>query len=78
MQLKPLSEDDLLRILNEPEASLIKQYQALIAVEGINLDFTKDGVKEIAKVANRVNNELKILARGACILCLRNFGRSWF
>ena len=59
VQLKPLSEDDLLRILNEPEASLIKQYQALIAVEGINLDFTKDGVKEIAKVANRVNNEIE-------------------
>jgi ATP-dependent HslUV protease ATP-binding subunit HslU len=59
VQLKPLTEEDLLRILNEPEASLIKQYQALIAVEGINLDFTKDGVKEIAKVANRVNNEIE-------------------
>lgn len=59
VQLKPLTEDDLLRILNEPQASLIKQYKALIAVEKIELDFTVDGVKEIAKVANRVNNEIE-------------------
>ncbi len=59
VQLKPLTEDDLLRILNEPQASLIKQYKALIGVEKIELDFTIDGVKEIAKVANRVNNEIE-------------------
>lgn len=59
VQLKSLTEADLLRILNEPEASLIKQYKALIAVEKVVLDFTEDGVKEIAKVANRVNNDIE-------------------
>lgn len=59
VQLKSLTEADLLRILNEPEASLIKQYKALIGVEKVELDFTADGVSEIAKVANRVNNEIE-------------------
>jgi len=59
VQLKPLTQADLLRILNEPEASLIKQYKALIGVEKVELDFTSDGVSEIAKVANRVNNEIE-------------------
>jgi ATP-dependent HslUV protease ATP-binding subunit HslU len=59
VQLKSLTEADLLRILNEPQASLIKQYKALIAVEKVELDFTVDGVSEIAKVANRVNNEIE-------------------
>jgi ATP-dependent HslUV protease ATP-binding subunit HslU len=59
VQLKSLTEADLLRILNEPQASLIKQYKALIGVEKVELDFTADGVSEIAKVANRVNNEIE-------------------
>jgi ATP-dependent HslUV protease ATP-binding subunit HslU len=59
VQLKPLTEADLVRILNEPEASLVKQYEALIAVENIKLTFTKEGVNQIAKVANRVNGEVE-------------------
>lgn len=59
VQLKPLTEEDLLRILSEPESSLIKQYAALIAVENVKLNFTKDGVKEIAKVAHRINGEVE-------------------
>jgi ATP-dependent HslUV protease ATP-binding subunit HslU len=59
VQLKPLSEDDLYRILTEPESSLIKQYCALIAVENINLKFSDDGIKEIAKIAFRVNGEVE-------------------
>jgi len=59
VQLKPLSEDDLHRILTEPESSLIKQYCALIAVENINLKFSDDGIKEIAKIAFRVNGEVE-------------------
>jgi ATP-dependent HslUV protease ATP-binding subunit HslU len=59
VQLKPLTEEDLLRILIDPEASLIKQYCALIAVDKINLKFDDEGIKEIAKIAHRVNNEVE-------------------
>ena len=59
VQLKPLTEEDLVRILNEPQASLIKQYSALMAVENVQLNFTTDGVKEIARVAHKVNAEVE-------------------
>lgn len=59
VQLKPLREEDLLRILVDPEASLIKQYTALIAVENVNLKFTPEGIKEIAKIAHKVNSEVE-------------------
>ena len=59
VQLKPLTEEDLVRILNEPESSLIKQYIALLAVEKVKLNFTKEGIGEIAKVANKVNSEVE-------------------
>jgi len=59
VQLKPLTEEDLLRILTEPESSLIKQYVALIGVEKVQLNFTSDGSKEIAKVAHKVNGEVE-------------------
>lgn len=59
VQLKPLTEEDLVRILSEPEASLIKQYVALIGVEKIKLDFTSDGVKQIAKLAHKINAEVE-------------------
>ena len=59
VQLKSLSEDDLLKILTEPEASLIKQYTALLAVENIILNFHEDGIKEMAKIAFRVNGEIE-------------------
>ncbi|MFM8185630.1 MAG: AAA family ATPase, partial [Alphaproteobacteria bacterium] len=59
VQLKPLSEDDLHRILTEPEASLIKQYCALIAVENVHLKFSEDGIKEMAKIAYKVNGEVE-------------------
>lgn len=59
VQLNPLTEDDLMRILTEPESSLIKQYCALIGVEGIALNFNEEGIKEIAKIAHRVNGEVE-------------------
>jgi ATP-dependent HslUV protease ATP-binding subunit HslU len=59
VQLKPLTEEDLMRILTEPESSLIKQYIALIGVENVKLNFTEDGTKEIAKVAFKVNSEIE-------------------
>lgn len=59
VQLKPLTEEDLMRILTEPESSLVKQYVALIAVENVKLNFTEDGTREIAKVAYKVNGEVE-------------------
>jgi len=59
VQLKSLTEDDLLRILTEPEASLIKQYTALLAVENVELTFREDGIKEMAKIAFKVNGEIE-------------------
>src|SRR5262245_48727076 len=55
VELKSLSEADLIRILSEPKNALIKQYQALLDTEGIKLTFTEDALEEIARYAARVN-----------------------
>ncbi len=59
VQLNALSENDLLRILQEPEASLTKQYSALLDVENVDLNFNIDGVRQIAKIAYKLNNEVE-------------------
>src|ERR1700728_2855477 len=51
VELKPLTRDDMRRVLTEPEASLIKQYIALMATEGLDLEFTDDSVAAIARIA---------------------------
>ena len=55
VELKALTRDDFQRILTEPEASLIKQYVALLQTEGVTLDFTEDGIGAIADIAAQVN-----------------------
>ena len=55
VELKALTRDDFRRILTEPEASLIKQYVALLATENVTLDFTEDGIDAIADLAAQVN-----------------------
>jgi ATP-dependent HslUV protease ATP-binding subunit HslU len=55
VELRALTEADFVRILTEPEASLIRQYTALMATEEVTLDFTKDGIAEIAKLSAQVN-----------------------
>jgi ATP-dependent HslUV protease ATP-binding subunit HslU len=55
VELKALTRDDFQRILTEPEASLIKQYTALMQTEGVTLDVTSDGVGAIADIAAQVN-----------------------
>jgi ATP-dependent HslUV protease ATP-binding subunit HslU len=55
VELDPLTEEDFRRILTEPENALCKQYQALLATEGVDLQFTEDGVREIARIACLVN-----------------------
>ncbi len=59
VELSPLDEDDFRRILTETEASLIKQYQALLQTEGVELVFTPDGVNAIAKIAVQVNSSVE-------------------
>jgi ATP-dependent HslUV protease ATP-binding subunit HslU len=55
VELKALTQDDFRRILTEPEASLIKQYKALMGTEGVTLQVTDDGVTELAKIAADIN-----------------------
>jgi len=55
VELSPLTGEDFKRILTEPEASLIKQYVALMATEGLTLDFTEDGINAVATLAAEVN-----------------------
>jgi len=59
VELSPLSREDFRRILTEPEASLIKQYVALLATEGVNLDFSEDGVDALADIAVLVNSTVE-------------------
>jgi len=55
VELKALTHDDFVRILNDTEASLIKQYVALLGTEGVKLDFTADAIDAIAEAAVHVN-----------------------
>jgi ATP-dependent HslUV protease ATP-binding subunit HslU len=55
VELAALTRDDFRRILTEPEASLIKQYVALMATEGVTLEFTEDAIDAIADIAVAVN-----------------------
>ena len=59
VELKALSRDDLIRILNDTEVSVIKQYAALIGTEGVNLAFTPDGIEAIADAAVKVNETVE-------------------
>ncbi len=59
VELRALTRDDLRRILTEPEASLIKQYVALMATEGVTLDFAPDAIDAIADVAVAVNSSVE-------------------
>ncbi|MFT6957054.1 MAG: ATP-dependent HslUV protease ATP-binding subunit HslU [Halieaceae bacterium] len=56
VELKALTPEDFERILTEPDASLTEQYQALLATEGLQVEFTKDGLEQIAKTAWQVND----------------------
>jgi ATP-dependent HslUV protease ATP-binding subunit HslU len=59
VELKALTRDDFRRILTEPEASLIKQYVALLATEGVTLDFTEDAIDSLADIAVSVNSSIE-------------------
>jgi ATP-dependent HslUV protease ATP-binding subunit HslU len=59
VELQALTRDDLKRILIEPEASLIKQYRALLATEQVTLDFTKDAIDALADLAFEINGSVE-------------------
>jgi ATP-dependent HslUV protease ATP-binding subunit HslU len=59
VELKPLTEADFIRIMTEPENALTKQYAALVAADGAVLEFTADGIAEIAKIAATVNSRME-------------------
>lgn len=59
VELKALTRDDFVRILVEPEASLVKQYIALMATEGLTLEVTDDGVEALADIAAEVNSSVE-------------------
>ncbi len=59
VELNPLTEDDFVRIMTEPENALTKQYAALCAVEGATLEFTPDGIREVARIAAKVNERME-------------------
>ncbi len=55
VELKPLTVDDFVRILTEPDAALTKQYQALLATENTQIRFSDDGIRRLAEIAFAVN-----------------------
>jgi ATP-dependent HslUV protease ATP-binding subunit HslU len=59
VELKPLTRDDFRRILTEPEASLIKQYIALMQTEGVTLEFSEDAIDAVADTAVAVNSSVE-------------------
>jgi len=59
VELKALDRDDFRRILTEPEASLIKQYKALLATEGVTLDFDEAAIDELALLAEEINTAVE-------------------
>ena len=59
VELKPLTEQDFVRIMTEPENALTKQYAALVEAEGASLEFKADGIAELARVATRVNERME-------------------
>ena len=59
VELDSLTEKDFVRIMTEPENALTKQYSALVEAEGARLEFTEDGIAEIAKIAAHVNDRME-------------------
>ena len=59
VELNALTKNDFVKILNEPENSLIKQYKALLKTEKVDLDFGKDSIEEIAKLATEINSNVE-------------------
>ena len=59
VELKALTEEDFVRILSDTQASLTEQYRALIGTEGVEVTFTEDGIRAIARIAAEVNGQVE-------------------
>ena len=59
VELQPLTEQDFVRIMTEPENALTKQYAALCAAEGATLEFTHAGIEEVARIAAKANERME-------------------
>ncbi len=59
VELDALNSEDFIRILKEPDNSLIKQYKALLKTENVDLEFTEDGINTIANIASEVNSSVE-------------------
>lgn len=59
VELNSLTEDDFVQILTKPENALLKQYNALLETEGVNLEFSDDAIREIARIATEVNEQVE-------------------
>ena len=59
VELQPLTQQDFRRILTEPQASLIKQYKALMATEEVDLTFTEDAIEELARLSAEINERIE-------------------
>jgi len=59
VELSPLTTEDFVRILTEPENALVKQYKALLATEGVEVEFTEEAIWEIARIATEVNERME-------------------
>lgn len=59
VELNSLTEEDFVKILTTPQNALLKQYMALLETEGVKLNFKKDAIKEIAKIATLVNEQVE-------------------
>ncbi|MCS7199485.1 MAG: ATP-dependent protease ATPase subunit HslU [Caldimicrobium sp.] len=59
VELDSLTKEDFVRILTEPENAILKQYQALLATEGVEIEFTKEAVEELAQIAFEINQKME-------------------
>jgi ATP-dependent HslUV protease ATP-binding subunit HslU len=59
VELKALTEEDFVRILSDTRASLTEQYRALLATEGVTIDFAEDGIRALARIAAEVNSRVE-------------------
>jgi ATP-dependent HslUV protease ATP-binding subunit HslU len=59
VELKALTEEDFVAILSDTRASLTEQYRALLATEGVDVSFTPEGIRALAKVAAEVNAQVE-------------------
>ncbi|HQI39674.1 MAG: HslU--HslV peptidase ATPase subunit [Ignavibacteriales bacterium UTCHB2] len=59
VELNSLSEEDFIQILTTPQNALLKQYSALLETEGVKLSFSEDGIKEVARIATEVNEQVE-------------------